>query len=111
LSQAVMDKAAELGNLITETKEYADVKEKQSAMFKDGNAVELLQAYDELKKTQKEKQEKGEQLTDEDTKAMENAEAQLSGNASINGFFEAQNKFQQLLNSAIETVIKPCREN
>jgi len=110
LSQAVMEKAAELGNLITETKEFAEVKEKQSAMFKNGNAVELLQSYDELKKSQKEKQEKGEQLTEEDMKALEAAEAQLAENNTIKEFFEAQNKFQQLLNTAIETVIKPCRE-
>lgn len=110
MSQAVMDKAAELGNLITETEEFKTVKEKQAAMFANGSAVELLQAYDQLKKEQKEKQENGQSLTEEDSKALEGAQTRLNENPAIREFFEAQNEFQELLNRTIELVVKPCRE-
>lgn len=110
MSQAVMEKASELGRLITETEEFSVVKEKQSVMFKNGAAVELLRSYDELKKQQKEKQEKGEQLTEEDMKTLELAEEKLSENPTIKEFFEAQQKFQEMLNKVIELVVKPCKE-
>lgn len=110
MSQAVMEKASELGHLITETEEFYEVKEKQSKMFKNSAAMELLKSYDALKKQQKEKQEKGEKITGEDMKALEQAEIKLSENPIIKEFFEAQNKFQEMLNKAIELVVKPCKE-
>lgn len=110
MSQAVMEKAGELGQLITQTEEFNAVKEKQSIMFKNGMALQLLKSYDELKRQQKEKLEKGEQLNAEDKQAMEAAEGKIAKNDSIQQFFEAQNKFQQLLNETIDLVVKACRE-
>lgn len=109
MSQAVMEKATELGNLITQTKEFNEVKEKQTAMFRDPTALELLKRYDTLKKEHKEKQEKGEKLSQEDVKAMEQAELKMSEHPKIKEFFEAQKKFQELLNSVMERVVKPCK--
>ncbi|MCF8010412.1 MAG: YlbF family regulator [Clostridiales bacterium] len=108
--EEVMNKAQELGELVTQTDEFTEVKQKQALMFHDNSAMELLQSYDDLKKQQKERQDNGEELTQEDTDALEQQETKLNENENIKNFFDSQKKFQEMINKALELIIRPSKQ-
>ncbi|MBO8128331.1 MAG: YlbF family regulator [Peptococcaceae bacterium] len=109
MSQKVMEKAQDLGKAIAETEEYKEVKEKQALMFRNRESQELLRNYQAMKEDIQKKQAMGEPVSPEEQKAMEQMELKMSENPIIKDFMEAQNRFQQLLNKAIQTVVEASK--
>ena len=98
-------KAEELGKLITQTEEYKEVKAKQAKLFKNQEAVNLLQELNRLQRENDIKKKEG-SLTDEDLKKTEQLELKMLDYPIIKEFLEAQTKLQKILNLVMQTVIK-----
>lgn len=99
-----MEKALELGKRIADSAEFNEVQEKEAAMLKDPAASELLQSFQQLQQQYQQKQMQGEQLAPEEIKAFEEKEATMMENPFIKEFQEAQEKFQNVLNTVNQTI-------
>lgn len=109
MNEILQQKAQELGNLITETEEFKKVKELQSAMFVDEQAMGLLKEFQQLQARNHNKQQLNE-LTNEDLKEVEKAELKMLENDLIKTFHEAQTDFQRLLNFVMKDVIEATKK-
>jgi len=98
-------KAEELGRLITQTEEYKEVKEKQSRLFQDQEAVALLQELQNLQVENERKKREGD-LTHEDIKKSEQLELKTLDNPLIRELHEAQIGLQKVLNTVMKNIIK-----
>lgn len=106
--EAVQKKAQELGQLLTETAEYQKVKELQTQMFNDDQAMVLLKEFQKLQTRNHNKHQRNE-LTQEDIKEIEQAELKMLENELISNFHSAQTDLQRLLNEAMKTVMEASR--
>ncbi|WP_034638823.1 YlbF family regulator [Desulfofalx alkaliphila] len=106
MSQAIMDQALELGRRISESAEFKAVQEKEKNMLQDEAAQKLLKEFQELQQKNQQKQMQGKQITPEDIKEFEAMELKMLENPFIKDFSEAQNAFQNLLNTVNQTINK-----
>ncbi len=104
MSQAILEKALELGKKIAESDEFKDLQAKEKNMLQDKEAGRLLKSFQELQKEYQEKQMQGEQLTPADIKRFEAHETKMLENPLIREFYESQNKFQELLDTVNYTI-------
>ncbi len=105
MNELLEQKAKELAQLITETDEYQEVRIRQQKMFADKECLNLLNEFTQLQNANLKKQEQG-KLTQEDIKAMEQAELKLYENQLIKEFHEAQTDLQRLLNSVMQVIVE-----
>ncbi|MTI80915.1 MAG: YlbF family regulator [Firmicutes bacterium] len=108
LNEGLEEKANELGAFIKETNEYKEVKEKQSALFDNEDAMQLLTEFNKLQAQNHKKQQAG-QVTQEDMKAVEQAELRMLENPLIKDFHESQVKFQRVLNEVMKMVVEASK--
>lgn len=108
MTELLQQKAKELGKLITETEEFKRVKELQSAMFADEQAMAILKEVQQLQNRNLNKQKLNE-LTNEDLKEVEQAELNMLENDIIKAFHEAQTDFQRVLNFVMKDVIEATK--
>ncbi|WP_051688212.1 YlbF family regulator [Desulfofalx alkaliphila] len=101
-------KAKELGELITHTEEYKAVKQKQAAMMEDEESMGLLMNFQKLQKENYAKRQNN-TLTEEDIKAVEQAELSMLENDKIRELHEAQTAFQSLLNAVMKEIVAASR--
>lgn len=106
--EALEQKARELGKMITETAEYQKVKELQTKMFNDEQALALLQEFQKLQARNQKKHQLGE-LKEEDIKEIEQAELRMLDNELISSFHSAQTDFQRVLNGLMKTIMEASR--
>lgn len=111
MSEEVMVKAAELGRAISESPESQLVRERQQAMFDNTKALEMLKTFHGMQDILRQKQEKGEEITPEETKALENMELKMQENRLIREFYEAQNQLQEMLKKAMQIVVRYDKEH
>ncbi|MBM7853946.1 cell fate (sporulation/competence/biofilm development) regulator YlbF (YheA/YmcA/DUF963 family) [Desulfohalotomaculum tongense] len=108
ISETLEQKAKELGQLITETSEYKEVKDKQARIFEEPAALKLLQEFNKLQAEKHKKQQLG-KLTQEDVKAVEQAELKMLENPLIKEFHQCQVRFQRLLNEVMRILVEASR--
>lgn len=106
MSEAVLSKARELGEELTRTAEYLDVKAKQKAMFNDDAALEMLKTFHLMQDALQRKQAQGMQIAESDLKSLEKIELKMSSHPTISAFHESQRRYQKLINKVLETVIQ-----
>ena len=110
MSDAVLDKARELGRVLTQSPEYRDVKAKQKVMFNDNAALEMLKTFHLMQDAAQKKQAKGEALSRKELRALEEMELKMAAHPAISAFHESQRNYQNLINKVLETVIRVQKE-
>jgi len=96
MSAAIMEKANELAEAITESSELAAMRQAELDMNKDPEAEKIIAEFQEKQKQVYEIQTRGEQLGEQDKKDIEAIEGKMSGNPSIKAYMEATDKFEGL---------------
>ncbi len=110
MSQAIIDKALELGKKIADSDEFNEVQEKEKLMLQDPAADQLLRQFQQLQMKHQQKQMQGKQLSQDDIQEFETFETKMLENPKIKDFYEAQSKFQDLLNNVNQTINKAMME-
>lgn len=105
MSQEVMEKARELGMALTKTPEFRDVKVKQSILFSNEVTLEMLKVFHGMQENVQRKVSQGEEVSQDDTRALEQMELKMSENRAFSEFQHSQKKYQELINKVLEIVI------
>ncbi|ACA60380.1 YlbF family regulator [Candidatus Desulforudis audaxviator] len=111
MSQEVLDKAQELGQVLTRCAEYLDVKAKQKVMFNDNTALEMLKVYHGMQEMAQRKQSQNISLSPQEIRAMEQMELKMAEHPSIRAFHESQGRYQELINKVLEMIIRVQKED
>lgn len=106
MSEQVMEKARELGRVIAESAEFKDVQKRRDEMFANEACRDLLYAFHQMQQRVAETQKQGREVPPEEQRALEQMELKMAENPLVQAFNEAQKKFQDLLNKAMEIVIR-----
>lgn len=111
MSDAVLSKARELGQVLTESPEYKEVKARQKAMFNDDAALEMLKTFHAMQDAVQKKQARGVELSQDEIRSLEKMELTMSKHPSIIAFQESQKRYQDLINKVLKTVINVQKED
>lgn len=107
---SIMEKAKQLGEAIAESQENQNLKNAGMEMYQDNEAKTILDDFSALQKRIQMAQANGKPLTEKQQKEIQNIQVKMQGNESISNFMEAQQHFNQLLqtvNQTISSVIEP----
>ncbi|MDT3699542.1 MAG: YlbF family regulator [Thermincola sp.] len=99
MSAAIITKANELAEALTESEELAAMRQAELVMNSDPEAEKIVTEFQEKQKQIYEIQMRGEELGDQDKKEIEAIEGKMSGNPSIKAYMEASDRFESLLRS------------
>jgi len=100
----VMNHAEELADAIVESKEFQDLKEKESSMVEDNEAKEMLDELNAKYQQVQMMQQNGKQITQEQQQELAAMEQKMQKNDLISDFNEAQKHFNQLMNSVNQVI-------
>ena len=92
-----MELCTKLGQAIAQTEAYKDFKKAEYALFKNPEAVELVEDLQKLKQSQYRKQMAGEELTQEDMEEMKVMEAKCLHNNLVLESNNAQMRYQKFM--------------
>lgn len=102
--QNIIDQANVLGDLLKESAEFKDVQAKEATMLQDADAQKLLGEQQQMQQSLQAKQMQGQQLSPEDMQAYKGIEAKMLENPMAKDFFDARDKFENLLNTVNQTI-------
>ncbi|MDA8213010.1 MAG: YlbF family regulator [Clostridia bacterium] len=100
----VLNKAKELAEAITECPELLALRDAEIAMGKDPGAQEIIAEFQEKQREFQEAVAGGKELTTEQEAARDALEEKMENNEFIRGYFEAQQKLENLL-QAVNMVV------
>jgi cell fate (sporulation/competence/biofilm development) regulator YlbF (YheA/YmcA/DUF963 family) len=111
VSQEVLDKARELGRVLTQCAEYREVKAKQKVMFNDNSALEMLKVFHGMQEMAQRKQSQNTDLSPNEIRALEQMELKVAEHPTIRAFHESQSRYQELINKVLELILKVQKED
>lgn len=91
---AALEMCVELGKILSETEEFQMMKQAETNLLHDEKARQLLEGLQALQMQIQKKKLAGLELTEEDKKQMQEAEANAIQNPLVKSSFEAHEKFQ-----------------
>jgi len=94
---SVLEKAYELGQEILASEELYDMKHAEQSMMQDLEAQSIIQEFDTKQKKYLEMQRQGQQLTDAQKQEVADLEKRMLENPLIYSYFQAQQKFEKVL--------------
>ncbi len=94
---SILEKAYELGQEILTSEELNDMKTAEQYMLQDSNAQSIIQEFDSKQKLYLEMQKQGQQLTDVQKQEVADLEKRMLDNPLIYSYFQAQQKFEKVL--------------
>ncbi len=94
----IISMAYHLGTTISESEEYQNFQEKQSMVLRDADAMALLQKFQEARAEAIKKMEAGQEIPDDEQQYLHDLEEKMYNNPLIKGLFDAQEKFNNLMN-------------
>lgn len=95
----IMEKARELGNSLSESKELNTMREAEKMMMEDQEARDSIAQFDEKQRAYQAIQAQGKELTEKQIKELEDLEFKMLNNPYVYNFFKAQQEFQAILES------------
>ena len=95
----ILEKAQKLGKKLSESKELATMREAEKMMLENDEARNSIANYDEKQRAYQVIQAQGMQLTEGQTKELEDLELKMMNNPYVYNFFKAQQEFQNILES------------
>lgn len=96
---SIIEKARELGNALSESKELSTMREAEKMMMENQEARDAIAQFDEKQRAYQVIQAQGVQLTEGQAKELEELEFKMLNNAYVYNFFKAQQEFQVILES------------
>lgn len=94
---SIMEKAHDLANAIKDSDELTNMRETEAAMARDNSAQEILQEYSQVRQKIDQKQASGEELTDDETAAVEEVQKKMQSHPVISAYLEAQREVNDIL--------------
>lgn len=95
----ILGKAQELGKILSESKELVTMREAEKMMLENDEARNSIAKFDEKQRAYQVIQGQGMQLTEGQTKELEDLELKMMNNPYVYNFFKAQQEFQNILES------------
>ncbi len=111
MSAAIMEKANELAELIANSAELENMREKESGMNQDPEAVRIVSEFQKIQEDIYRKQMSGQELSDEDKKNVSEMEEKMNGNPAIKAYIDASQSFENLLRSVNLIITKALSGN
>jgi cell fate (sporulation/competence/biofilm development) regulator YlbF (YheA/YmcA/DUF963 family) len=96
---SIIEKAQELGKELFESKELSTMREAEKMMMENDEARDSIAQFDEKQRAYQVIQAQGMQLTEGQTKELEDLEMKMLNNPYVYNFFKAQQEFQNILES------------
>jgi len=94
---SVLEKAFELSQEILACEEMKDMKSAEEAMMQDLDAQKIIQEFDLKQQEFLELQDQGLSLTEAQKQEVAEMEERMYANSLIYSYFQAQQKFEQVL--------------
>ncbi len=107
----VMNHAEELADAIVESSEFQELKEKEAVMVEDEEAKSMLDDLNAKYQQAQMMQQNGQQLSDEQKQELSMMEQKMKQNDKIAEFYEAQNHFNQLMNSVNQVITNKLQQD
>lgn len=95
----ILEKAQELGKILSESKELITMREAEKMMLENDEARNSIAKFDEKQRAYQVIQAQGMQLTEGQTKELEDLELKMMNSPYVYNFFKAQQEFQNILES------------
>lgn len=92
-----LDMCVEIGKILSETEEYQNMRQAEADLLHSEEARLLVEGLQKLQMEMQKKKLAGLQLTEEDKKNMQEAEAKAVQNLVVKASFEAHEKFQGMM--------------
>ena len=108
---SILEKAYELGQEISTSKELAEMKNAEMAMMQDNVAQQIIKEFNEKQKVYMDIQRKGEQLTESQKEDVQGLEKKMLDNPLIYQFFAAQQNFEKVLEEINNIIAKAISGN
>ena len=100
----VMEYAEDLANAIVESQEFQELKDKEEVMVEDEDAKSMLDDLNAKYQQVQMMQQNGQEVSDEQKQELQMMEQKMKQNDKISEFYEAQNHFNQLMNSVNQVI-------
>ena len=100
----VMEYAEDLAEAIVDSQEFQELKEKEETMVEDEDAKTMLDELNAKYQQAQMMQKNGQQMSDEQKQELQVMEQKMKKNDKISEFYEAQNHFNQLMNSVNQVI-------
>ena len=99
-----MEYAEDLAEAIVESQEFQELKDKEETMVEDEDAKTMLDELNAKYQQAQMMQKNGQQMSDEQKQELQVMEQKMKKNDKISEFYEAQNHFNQLMNSVNQVI-------
>lgn len=96
---SIIEKARELGNSLSASKELNTMREAEKMMMENQEARDSIAQFDEKQRAYQAIQAQGVDLTEKQVKELEDLEFKMLNNPYVYNFFKAQQEFQTILES------------
>lgn len=100
----VMEYAEDLAEAIVDSQEFQELKDKEEVMVKDEDAKTMLDELNAKYQQAQMMQKNGQEMSDEQKQELQVMEQKMKKNDKISEFYEAQNHFNQLMNSVNQVI-------
>ena len=101
---ALLDKAKELGEVISQSEEYEELQVAQGELDKDEVAQRLIQEVQSTQKRMEMANNAGMQPSQEQIAEMEKKREEMNGNETVQSYIQAHQKFNSLMNEVNEAI-------
>lgn len=104
MSDAVLEKALELGKLIANSEKYQSMRQKEATMMSDVDACMLIEQFQQLQRSHQMVRMQGQELTEAQVNDVYEMEEKMMNNPLIKEFAEIQDQFQKFLGQVNEQI-------
>ncbi|MFW6265098.1 MAG: YlbF family regulator [Bacillota bacterium] len=101
---SIMEKAKSLGEAIVESSEFEELKTAETNMYEDEEAKALLDEFSAKQKRLQMAQSNGKPVTQDDQKDLQAMQVKMQANEKVKEFMEAQQKFNQVMETVNQTI-------
>jgi cell fate (sporulation/competence/biofilm development) regulator YlbF (YheA/YmcA/DUF963 family) len=97
MSDAIINKARELGLELSQSKEFINVREAEAKMMQNPESLIIIQEFQNRQHTLQTMQAQGLPLSEDQQKEFEEFQKKLFADPYISSFFKAQDSFEHIL--------------
>lgn len=106
-----IDMALELGKVLSETDEFKEMKRAEELLFSDEEALKLIDEVKNLHQEYARKQMSGQPITEENIRVLREAETAAMANPRVKASFEANRRFQKLVEQITDKIKEGAKAN
>ncbi len=103
-------KALDLGREISETVEFKQMRQVGECLHSDEVALKIIEDFQALQESCERMEMSGHPVTGEDIKKLEKLEQKAMGNPTLKSYFEANTRFNKLIEMVNDKIQEGIRE-